>query len=225
MVSSPEKLREALAAGIAAMGLDIDDATQERLVTYLQQLHKWNQAFNLSGIKNIDEMLSLHLLDSLVMVPFMDGKRIADVGTGAGLPGFPLALCFPEKEFILVDSNSKKTRFIFQTAALLNVKNITVVSSRVEDYASQPQVDIVTSRAFASLTDFVESCRHLVSPTGKFLAMKGLYPDAEVAALPPGYRVTAVHALTVPGLAAERHVLEIRLDSLPETGRASKTQS
>jgi 16S rRNA (guanine527-N7)-methyltransferase len=203
-------LKNTLATGIAAVGLAVDEPTQDRLLEYLLQLHKWNQAFNLSGIKQLDEMLNLHLLDSLVLAPFVDGDRIADVGTGAGLPGFPLALCFPEKQFYLIDSNSKKTRFIFQTAALLEVKNITVIHSRVEDYAIQPQVDIVTSRAFAALTDFVQGCRYLLSGTGKFLAMKGLYPQAEIDALPAGFQVSAVHPVKVPGVAAERHILEIR---------------
>lgn len=203
-------LKNTLATGIAAVGLAVDEPTQDHLLEYLLQLHKWNQAFNLSGIKQLDEMLNLHLLDSLVLAPFVDGDRIADVGTGAGLPGFPLALCFPEKQFYLIDSNSKKTRFIFQTAALLEVKNITVIHSRVEDYAIQPQVDIVTSRAFAALTDFVQGCRYLLSGTGKFLAMKGLYPQAEIDALPAGFQVSAVHPVKVPGVTAERHILEIR---------------
>ena len=203
-------LKNTLATGIAAVGLAVDEPTQDRLLEYLLQLHKWNQAFNLSGIKQLDEMLNLHLLDSLVLAPFVDGDRIADVGTGAGLPGFPLALCFPEKQFYLIDSNSKKTRFIFQTAALLEVKNITVIHSRVEDYAIQPQVDIVTSRAFAALTDFVQGCRYLLSGTGKFLAMKGLYPQAEIDALRAGLQVSPVHPVKVPGVTAERHILEIR---------------
>lgn len=210
MAVSRVQLQETLASGVNAIGLKLDASTQERLLDYLLQLHKWNQAFNLSGIKHLNDMLTLHLLDSLVLAPFIDGERIADVGTGAGLPGFPLALCFPEKHFFLIDSNSKKTRFIFQTAALLNVKNITVIHSRVEDYASQPQVDIVTSRAFASLADFVKGCRHLVTDSGKFLAMKGLYPKAEIDDLPAGFQVCAVHPVKVPGVAAERHILEIR---------------
>lgn len=210
MADSRAQLQEELATGIKAIGLTIDATTQERLLDYLLQLHKWNQAFNLSGIKQLQDMLRLHLLDSLVLAPFIDGECIADVGTGAGLPGFPLALCYPDKRFLLIDSNSKKTRFIFQTAAILEVKNITAIHSRVEDYASQPQVDIVTSRAFASLKDFVVGCRHLVSGPGKFLAMKGLYPKSEVDELPSGFQVSAVHQVKVPGVAAERHILEIR---------------
>lgn len=212
MTQVPATLRKALADGIATLGLQIDEATCERLLAYLLQLHKWNRAFNLSGIRELDEMLALHLLDSLALLPFISAgvRHVADVGTGAGLPGFPLALCRPDCHFTLIDSNSKKTRFIFQTAALLGVRNLTVVHSRVEDYASQPQVDIVTSRAFASLADFVLACRHLVSDSGKLLAMKGQYPAAELAALPPDFDVVAVHQLQVPGVSAQRHVLELR---------------
>ncbi|MGA0805981.1 MAG: 16S rRNA (guanine(527)-N(7))-methyltransferase RsmG [Pseudohongiellaceae bacterium] len=207
--SRPQLLR-ALADGVGQIGLDLEAAILERLLDYLLQLHKWNQAFNLSGIKQLDAMVNLHLLDSLVLAPFINAETIADVGTGAGLPGFPLALCFPEKRFILIDSNSKKTRFIFQTAALLGVHNITVIHSRVEDYASPAQVDIVTSRAFASLADFVQGCRHLLSAQGSFLAMKGLYPAAEIDELPAGFQVSAAHNVKVPGVPAERHILEIR---------------
>jgi 16S rRNA (guanine527-N7)-methyltransferase len=216
MTAVPAQLRQILASGIDSMGLAIDETTQQRLLDYLLQLHKWNRAFNLSGIRELQDMLYLHLLDSLVLLPFIDGQRIADIGTGAGLPGFPLALCLPDHQFSLVDSNSKKTRFIFQTAALLGVKNITVVHSRVEDYACQPQVDIVTSRAFASLSDFVLGCRHLVSASGKFLAMKGQYPQAEIDALPPGFEVVAVQAVQVPGVAAQRHIVTLKTNEKPD---------
>jgi len=210
MAASRASLQQTLAAGIDKIGLALDARTQERLLDYVVQLHKWNQAFNLSGIKQLDDMVTLHLLDSLVLAPYIDGERIADVGTGAGLPGFPLALCYPDKQFLLIESNSKKTRFIFQTAAMLDVHNIMAIHCRVEDYASQPQVDIVTSRAFASLADFVKGCRHLVSGSGKFLAMKGLYPKAEIDELPRDFQVSAVYPVKVPGVAAERHILEIR---------------
>src|SRR5688500_13386246 len=118
------ELEKKLQVGITELNLTLPYTAQQNLLTYLQQLHKWNQAYNLSGIKNIDEMLTLHILDSLAMAPHIDGTQIADVGTGAGLPGVPLAICFPEKNFFLIDSNSKKTRFIFQTASLLGLSNV-----------------------------------------------------------------------------------------------------
>jgi 16S rRNA (guanine527-N7)-methyltransferase len=155
-------------------------------------------------------MLDLHLLDSLALAPFIDAELIADVGTGAGLPGIPLAICFPEKQFRLLDSNSKKTRFIFQTAALLGLRNVEVIHSRAEDYESHPQVAIVTSRAFASLRDFVVRCDHMLAESGKFLAMKGLIPEEEIAELPAQYTVAAIHPLSLPGSSHVRHVLDIR---------------
>lgn len=201
-----------LDAGLRELGLPVSAAAREQLLVYLEQLHKWNQAYNLSGIKKIQDMLDLHLLDSLALAPFIDAELIADVGTGAGLPGIPLAICFPEKQFRLIDSNSKKTRFIFQTAALLGLHNVEVVHSRAEDYESHPQVAIVTSRAFASLRDFVERCEHLLadSPESKFLAMKGLVPADEIAALPTRFAVVKIHPLSLPGSSHARHVLDIR---------------
>lgn len=211
MNQQEDKLRAILVAYISATGLEVAKEKIELLLGFVQLLHKWNQAFNLSGIKNIEDMLTLHVLDSLVLAPFVDGELIADVGTGAGLPGIPLAIFYPEKRFVLIDSNSKKTRFIFQATAQLRINNVTVVHSRVEDYASIEQVDIVTSRAFASLEDFVLGCRHILAPDGKFLAMKGQYPEVELAKLPSQFRVNKTYSLDVPGVNAKRHVVDIRI--------------
>jgi 16S rRNA (guanine527-N7)-methyltransferase len=197
-------------SGLSALGLALPSAAREQLLVYLEQLHKWNQAYNLSGIKQIQDMLDLHILDSLALAPLVDADSIADVGTGAGLPGIPLAICFPEKQFRLIDSNSKKTRFIFQTAALLGLRNVDVIHSRAEDYESHPQVAIVTSRAFASLRDFVERCEHMLAKDGKFLAMKGLVPHDEIAELPARFEVVKIHPLSLPGSSHARHVLDIR---------------
>ena len=199
-----------LDAGVRALELDLPADAPERLLAYLEQLHKWNKAYNLSGIRNIPDMLDLHLLDSLALAPYIDSTPVADVGTGAGLPGIPLAICFPDKQFRLIDSNSKKTRFIFQTAALLGLRNVEVIHSRAEDYECDSQVAIVTSRAFSSLHDFVARCDHMLSGSGKFLAMKGLVPNDEIAALPAQYEVAAIHPLSLPGTSHVRHVLDIR---------------
>lgn len=210
-------LSSRLEAGLRDLGLQLPQEATGQLLAYLEQLHKWNKAYNLSGIRNPQDMLDLHLLDSLALAPFIDASPVADVGTGAGLPGIPLAICFPATQFRLIDSNSKKTRFIFQTAALLGLRNVEVIHSRVEDYESEPQVAIVTSRAFASLRDFVLRCDHLLAHRGKFLAMKGLIPDEEIAALPPQYQVAAIHPLSLPGSNHVRHVLDIRRSNASAT--------
>ena len=200
-----------LAQGIDKLGLEISANKQELLLNYLYLLIKWNKAFNLSGIKDPEQMLRLHVLDSLSVLPFIiDAQVILDVGTGAGLPGFLLAICCPEKKFILLDSNGKKTRFMFQTAAALGLSNIQVVNGRAEDFQSAEQIDIVLSRAFTSLKQFVSWTQHLLQDTSKLLAMKGLYPEDEVAELPETFRVSNSHILQVPGEAGERHLLEIK---------------
>jgi 16S rRNA (guanine527-N7)-methyltransferase len=212
MLVQAAQLQAHLASGIASLELSLPERAPELLLAYLEQLHKWNKAFNLSGIRDPEAMLSHHLLDSLSLLPYIDGKRVADIGTGAGLPGIPLAICLPDVHFILIDSNSKKTRFIFQTAALLGLRNVEVVHTRVEDYAADPAVDIVTSRAFASLTDFITACRHLLrsGPGAKLLAMKGRMPDAELLEIPDDFHLYASYGLNVPGLDAERCVLDLR---------------
>lgn len=204
------ELEEKLKAGLRELNLILPGTAQQKILAYLQQLHKWNQSYNLSGIKNIDEMMTFHILDSLAMASHIEGELIVDVGTGAGLPGIPLAIFFPDKKFILIDSNSKKTRFIFQTASLLELPNVQVIHKRIEDYECQQQVDIVTSRAFSSLADFVNSSQHLLQAQGKFLAMKGQVPLEEIAALPPEFSVIAIHPLNVPGTQISRHLIDIR---------------
>jgi 16S rRNA (guanine527-N7)-methyltransferase len=183
---------------------------EELLLAYLELLLKWNSAYNLTAVRDPQQMVTRHLLDSLAIAPHLRGRNVIDVGTGAGLPGIPMAILFPERRFALLDSNGKKTRFLFQVKTALRLDNMLVHHARVESYQPPEPYDAVLSRAFASLVDMVACCRHLLAPTGYFLAMKGAYPAEELAALDPAYTVAAVHALTVPGLGEQRHLVELR---------------
>jgi 16S rRNA (guanine527-N7)-methyltransferase len=169
-------------------------------------LAKWNSAYNLTAVRDPLEMVTRHLLDSLVVAPHLYGARVLDVGTGPGLPGIPLAVARPELAFTLLDANAKKTRFVVQAVGELVLKNVEVVQSRVENYRPSRIFDTVVSRAFASIADMLAHARHLCAPGGRFLAMKGAYPEEELKALPDGYDYEVV-PLAVPGLDAARHVV------------------
>lgn len=196
-----------LAAGIKALGLDIDEATRSRLLAYGALLMKWNKVYNLSAIRDEAGMLDLHLLDSLTVLPYVDFPRIADVGTGGGLPGIPLAICRPQMEVALVETVNKKASFLRQAKGELGLANLAVHNCRVEQLQPEQLFPAVISRAFASLNDFITLTAHLLAPEGVWLAMKGVYPDDELAALPPGIVLRSSHRLEVPGVAAERHLL------------------
>ncbi len=202
--------REQLEAGLGELGHD-DAGVIAALQRYLALLDKWNRAYNLTAVRDPGEMVSRHILDSAVLAPFVKQGSLADVGTGAGLPGIVLALLWPELAVTLLDSNGKKTRFCRQAIAELGVKNVAVIHARVEDYRPADRFVTVVSRAYASLADFVSSTRHLLADGGTFLAMKGARPHEELNALPAGVRVLGVHPLLVPGLAADRHVVEMEL--------------
>lgn len=201
-----DPLRTRLDQGLAALGLALPAPDRERLLAYVRLLAKWNSAYNLTAVRDPLEMVTRHLLDSLVIVPHLHGARVLDVGTGPGLPGIPLAVARPELAFTLLDANAKKTRFVVQAVGELALKNVEVVQSRVENYRPSRIFDTVVSRAFASIADMLAHARHLCAPGGRFLAMKGAYPEEELEALPAGYDVEVV-PLTVPGLDAARHVV------------------
>jgi 16S rRNA (guanine527-N7)-methyltransferase len=203
--------REQLQRGIDQLKLSLPDSAIEKLLQYLALLQKWNRAYNLTAVRDPGQMVARHLLDSLAVAPFVNGERIADVGTGAGLPGIPLAIALPAKQFDLVDSNGKKIRFVTQAIGELQLTNARAIQSRVEALQPAQPYAAVLSRAFASLRDMAEGCAHLLAPDGVLLALKGTYPADELQALPPRYTVSAAHVLDVPGEVGQRHLIEIRL--------------
>lgn len=168
---------------------------QALLGAYLDLLHKWNQAYNLTSVRTRDEMQVKHIADSLAVSPYLHGQRLIDVGTGAGLPGIPLAIMHPDKQFTLLDSNSKKTRFLKQAKQQLELQNVEIVHSRVEDYQPEQGFDTVISRAFASICDMLRGSQHLACDNGRFLAMKGVPPTEELQQLPAGFSLDTVHSL------------------------------
>lgn len=207
---SPAQLDSALKEGIAAQGLQVEDQARAAMLQYLGLLQRWNKAYNLTSIKDPAQMLSYHLLDSLSIGPHLQGQSFIDVGTGAGLPGIPLAVTHPDKTFSLLDSNGKKIRFLFQIKTALKLGNVKEMQGRVEEYKPEQRYDGVISRAFASLTDMIEGSEHLLVAGGRFYAMKGRYPDKELSALPKGYKVEQAIELEVPTLDQQRHLVIIK---------------
>ena len=205
-------LEQQLTAGIAALGLALPDGAEAKLLAYLALLDKWNRVYNLTAVREVERMVGHHLLDSLAAVPFFQGGdsdliHVLDVGSGGGLPGVPLAIARPELQVTLIDSIAKKTAFLLQAKAELGLANLNVVTGRVEDYRSETGFDVITSRAFSDLKEFVTLTRHLLKPAGHWLAMKGLMPHEEIASLPDWVKVSANHSLVVPGLEASRHLI------------------
>ncbi|MBX3652482.1 MAG: 16S rRNA (guanine(527)-N(7))-methyltransferase RsmG [Burkholderiales bacterium] len=198
-------LADALAAGIRALGLDIAAAAQQRMLDYLALIEKWNKAYNLTAVREPRKMLTHHLLDSLAVLPHLRGPRVLDVGTGAGLPGIPLALARPDWQFTLLDSSHKKTTFLRQAVIELQLGNVEVICARVETWNAPPPFDTVVSRAFTEVAEFVALAGRLCAKDGVVIAMKGVYPHEELAQLPQAFRLRGVVPLQVPGLGAERH--------------------
>ncbi|EDU0968268.1 16S rRNA (guanine(527)-N(7))-methyltransferase RsmG, partial [Salmonella enterica subsp. enterica serovar Matadi] len=194
---------------LADAGISLTDHQKTLLVAYVDMLQKWNKAYNLTSVRDPNEMLVRHILDSIVVAPYLQGQRFIDVGTGPGLPGIPLAIVLPDAHFTLLDSLGKRVRFLRQVQHELKLENITPVQSRVEAYPSEPPFDGVISRAFASLNDMVSWCHHLPGEKGRFYALKGQLPGDEIASLPDNFSVESVEKLRVPQLEGERHLVII----------------
>ncbi|MCG9584672.1 16S rRNA (guanine(527)-N(7))-methyltransferase RsmG [Vibrio tubiashii] len=202
------QLRTQLDELIAQTDLEVSPRQREQLVGYVEMLNKWNKAYNLTSVRDPQEMLVKHIMDSIIVSTHLQGERFIDVGTGPGLPGIPLSIMNSDKAFVLLDSLGKRIRFIKQVLHELKIENVTPIQSRVEEYQPEDKFDGVLSRAFASMTDMVEWCHHLPkSQGGHFLALKGQLPQDEIEQLPEWCSVTDVKALNVPQLEGERHLV------------------
>ena len=225
-----DRLEATLEQGLRDLALGVPANAQQKLLHYLHLIVKWNKHFNLSGITAIQEMVPLHLLDSLAISPYLEGERILDIGSGAGLPGIPLAIANPDKNFVLLDSNGKKTRFLFQVKVALELSNVEVIDARVEEYLSTAdtgEFSLITCRAFSSLSSIVKMIEKPLASGTKLLAMKGVYPHDEIAELQQDktinstsnkessndlnncYKIESVIELTVPGVESQRHLVLI----------------
>ncbi|MCP3428718.1 16S rRNA (guanine(527)-N(7))-methyltransferase RsmG [Opacimonas viscosa] len=214
MQAVDEVLCQKLRHLIAKTELSVSDEQVNLLVAFVEMIQKWNQAYNLTSIRNVDDMLVKHIMDSIIVAPLLinkdnDKNTFIDVGTGPGLPGIPLAIMHPDKEFILLDSLGKRVRFMQQVIYNLKIKNAKPVQSRVEEYTDGIPFSGVISRAFASTQDMLHWCHHLLDETGKFFALKGQYPSAELDQLKTDYTVVEAHTLQVPHLIGERHLIVI----------------
>lgn len=209
-------LLTSLRHGVHNLGLSLNDDQQELLIAYLRLIHKWNHTFNLTAIRELDRMVGLHVLDSLAVVPYIPtGAILADVGSGAGLPGIPIAIARPDVRVTLIDTVAKKATFMQQAVGELRLTNVKVHHARVESLQLDPLCDIVISRAFAELKDFAEASAHLLKDGGKLYAMKGVLPHEEMARLPAQFKVTTTLPLQVPGVEGQRHLIIMTPSSSP----------
>lgn len=201
-------LAQVLADGIQAMKLDVSQAQQDKLLDYLALMNKWNSVYNLTSLRDPMQMVTHHLLDSLAAVPAFAGARnVLDVGAGGGLPGIVLAISRPEMKVSMIDTVHKKTAFLKQVKAELELANVTVYTMKVQDLEVSDKFDVITSRAFADLSDFLEWSGHLLLEGGKFIALKGTAPAEEQERVPAEWKVTGLRPLQVPRLGAERHLV------------------
>lgn len=207
-------LETLLSIGLEQMDLTLSVETQTKLLEFISLLEKWNRIYNLTAVRDPQQMLTHHILDSLAIRPYISGPRVLDIGSGAGLPGIPLAMTRPDLEFVLLDANAKKTRFMIQAIGTLGLNNIEVVHARVEKYRPERKFDTLIARAFAGMAEILAATAHLGNPHSEFLAMKGVYPQSELDLLPSNFTVTEIHKLHIPGLDAKRHLVCIACGSI-----------
>ena len=202
-------LEQTLTQGLETLNIPGPEEIKRQLLAFIELLHKWNRVYNLTAIRDKEKMVTHHILDSVAVMPLLHGVDILDVGSGAGLPGVPLAIVSPERQFVLLDSNAKKTRFLQQAKAELGLTNLTIETGRVEHFHSTKSFDTVLSRAFSSISQFLLIAGAHCKPDGVMIAMKGEYPEAELQTIPNGYTVKAVLLVDVPLLNAQRHIVKI----------------
>jgi len=206
--SEHEACKQLLENGVAALQLHLDSSQLNKLMAYLEMLIKWNAVYNLTSVRNPQEMVRQHLLDSLTATfAFNPAENILDVGSGGGLPGIVLAIVYPDKKVALIDTVNKKTAFLKQVKAELGLKNVTVYTGRVEQLEVDELLDVITSRAFSELSNFVNWAGHLLTPEGSMIALKGQLPESEMEQLPSGWKIKKIQEVNVPGLDAQRHLL------------------
>ncbi len=201
-----QELLKILENGLTTLNLTVNPDVQAQLIQYITLLHKWNKIYNLTAVRHKKAMVSAHLLDSLAILPYITGDTVLDVGSGGGLPGIVLALCLPEKQFVLIDSNSKKTRFLKQAVTELKLTNVTVEHVRAESYEFETSFDQIVSRAYTNLQAFIKTTCHLATTKTEYLAMKGQIPLDEITELEQEYTIKSV-TLNVPNVEGQRHLI------------------
>jgi len=201
-------LLQQIQQGCDDLALTLSEKQRQQLLSYVMLLAKWNKVYNLTSVRDIDVMVSRHLLDSLTVLPFLVGHSLLDVGSGAGLPGIPIAIARPDLAVTLLDSNSKKTRFLQQAKAELELDNVSVIHERIEQ-ASLPEFDLVTARAFSTIADIIDLTERHCHDASRLLLMKGVYPEEELMRVTGGFKLESVHVLEVPGYEGQRHLVEL----------------